>query len=175
MRFTSTSTIPFPREEVFRTYRDRLPEVVAFMDDIESVTVQDRREDGARVILHNEWSSAREVPKVAQGFLKPDQMKWDDYATWDEASFLCHFDIRTRAFRDAVSCKGTNTFRDLGDKTEVVLDGDFEVDLKSIPGVPRLLAGRIAPQIEKFIIGLIQPNLETTNQAVSRFLSAQES
>lgn len=173
MRFTSTSTIPFPRDQVFETYRDRLSEVVAFMDDIESVTVLDRKEEAEKVVLHNEWRSAREIPKVARSFLKPDQMMWDDYAAWDASAYLCHFDIRTRAFRDAVRCKGTNTFEESGGETKVVLDGDFDIDLKQIPGVPRLLAGRIAPQLEKFIISLIQPNLELTNEAVGRFLQAE--
>jgi len=68
---------------------------------------------------------------------------------------------------------GDLDFVEDGDVTKVVLEGDFEVDVKQIPGVPRLLAGRIAPQIEKFIVQLIQPNLEKTNQAVGTFLDAQ--
>jgi len=173
MRFTSTSTIAHPRAEVFAAYRDRLPEIVAYMDDISKIVVLSREADGAIVKLHNEWHSAREVPKVAQAFIKPDQLQWDDHATWDASAFTCHFDIKTRAFREAVHCTGTNRFVEDGDVTKVVLEGDFEVDVKQIPGVPRLLAGRIAPQIEKFIVQLIQPNLEKTNQAVGTFLDAQ--
>lgn len=173
MRFTSTSTIAHPRAEVFAAYRDRLPEIVSFMDDISHIVVLSREEDGDTVTLHNEWHSAREVPKVAQAFIKPDQLQWDDHATWNQADFTCAFNIKTRAFRDAVTCTGTNRFVEDGDVTKVILEGDFEVDVQQIPGVPRLLAGRIAPQIEKFIVQLIQPNLEKTNQAVGRFLDAQ--
>lgn len=173
MRFTSTSTIAHPRAAVFAAYRDRLPEIVAYMEDISEVVVLSRADEGGVTTLHNEWHSAREVPKVAQAFIKPDQLQWDDYASWDEGAFRCTFDIKTRAFREAVRCHGTNTFVEEGGVTKVVLEGLFEVDLKHIPGVPRLLAGRIAPQIEKFIIQLIQPNLEKTNQAVGAFLDAQ--
>ncbi len=172
MRFTSTSTIDHPLDQVFAAYRDRLPDVVPFMDDIESVVVLDRSESGDVVTLHNEWSSANEIPAVARSFLTRDQLKWDDHATWDGAAHQCRFDIKTRAFRDAVRCTGTNTFTADGDRTRVVLEGVFEVDVKAIPGVPKLLAGRIVPQIEAFIVKLIQPNLEKTNDAVGRFLDA---
>ena len=57
--------------------------------------------------------------------------------------------------------------------TRVVLAGDLEIDVKSIPGVPRLLAGRLKPQVERFIVSLITPNLEQVNTSLGRFLDDQ--
>lgn len=174
MKFRSESLIHHPRDKVFAAYRDRLVEVVPYLDDIEAVVVRSRKEEGDTVTLHNEWRSGREVPSAAKAFLKPDQLAWDDYATWRGSDHTCHFDIKTRAFRDAVRCVGTNTFTETpSGGTKVVLEGDFEVALHGIPGVPSFLARTIIPQVEKFIIALIQPNLEKTNQAVERFLDAQ--
>lgn len=175
MKFRSESFIPHPRDAVFVAYRDRLADVVPYLDDIQAVVVHAREESGPIVKLHNEWRSAREVPQVARAFLKPDQLAWDDHATWDASKHTCTFDIRTRAFRDAVKCVGGDTFLEVPGGTKVVLEGDFEIALNGIPGVPSLLARTIVPQVEKFILSLIQPNLEKVNVAVGRYLDAQKS
>ena len=77
-------------------------------------------------------------------------------------------------FTDAVRCEGTNTLVRVDDQhTDVVLDGQLDIDLKEIPGVPRLMAGRMRPQVERFIISLITPNLKETNAAMGRMLDAR--
>lgn len=175
MKFRSESTIHHPREVVFAAYRDRLSSVVPYLEDIKAVNVLSRSEAGTSVTLHNEWVSDRDVPKVAAGIIKPEHLKWDDYATWDAATHKCAFEIKTRMFTDNVKCVGGNQFLDDGKGgTRVVLEGQFDVSLKDIPGVPRFLAGTIAPQVEKFIVALIQPNLEKVNVAVGRFLDAEK-
>lgn len=173
MKFRSESVIAHPRDEVFKAYRDQLGDVVPYISDISEINVLDRKEAGSVVTLHNEWVSDSDIPTVAQAFLKPEHLRWDDYATWNEDSHTVAFQIKTRVFTDAVKCTGTNTFIAEGDKTRVVLEGDFEVNLKGVPGVPRFLAGRIVPQVEKFIIAMVTPNLEKTNQAIGTFLDAK--
>lgn len=173
MEIRSETRIHHPREAVFRAYRDRMPEIAAYLPDIKEVIVRERVESGATVRLHNEWVSDRDVPSFAAKILKPEYLRWDDHAAWHEDRFVCEWQIRTRAFTEAVTCNGTNTFVADGDGTRVVLAGKLEIDLREIPGVPRLLAGTIAPQVEKFIVSLIQPNLEQTNRAVERWLDAQ--
>lgn len=173
MRFTSTSTIHHPRDAVFAAYRDRLPDVVPYMDDIAAVVVLSRREEASRVHLHNEWASAAEIPAAASSFLSKDDTKWDDHAIWDASNHTCRFEIHTRVFRDAVHCTGTNTFTEVPGGTRVVLEGEFSLDASKVTAIPRLLRGAIVPQVEKFIVSMIQPNLEKTNVAIGRFLDAQ--
>ena len=69
-----------------------------------------------------------------------------------------------------MTCSGRNHFIDDGDSTRVVLSGQLDIQLKSIPGVPSFLAGRLAPKLEKFIVSLITPNLERVNASLQRFL-----
>lgn len=170
MEIRSESRIRHPRVAVFRAYRDRLPELAPYLDDIKEIRVLSRKEEAGVVNLHNEWVSDREIPSFAQKILKPEYLRWDDFAVWTEGAFTCDWTIKTRAFTDAVSCKGRNTFVEDGQGTRVVLTGDLTIDLREIPGVPRLLAGTIAPQVEKFIISLITPNLEKVNASLQRFL-----
>lgn len=173
MKFRTESFIPHPRDKVFEAYRDKLSDVVAYLDDIKAVNVLKRSESGSTVTLHNEWVSDSEVPAVAASFIKPEHLRWDDYATWDADKLTCTFEIKTRVFTDAVRCVGGDIFVEVDGGTKVILEGEFTVDLKGIPGVPKFLAGRIVPQVEKFIIALIQPNLSKVNDAIGAYLSAQ--
>ena len=131
------------------------------------------RKTGHIVKLHNEWVSDRQIPKAAQNFITPEALRWDDHAEWDGDDFLCRFQIRTRVFTDSVDCHGTNTMLEVDGGTKVKLDGVFDVNVTSLPGVPSFMAKRLVPQVEKFIIALIQPNLEKVNVAIGRYLDSQ--
>ncbi len=173
MRIHSVSVIRHPRARVYAAYRDELAAIAAYMPDIERIEIVDRKDDGPTVELHNVWVANREVPAFARKYVKPEMMRWDDYATWNGREHSCSWTLKTRMFTEAVTCGGRNTFEDLGDgTTRFTLTGDLTMDLRHIPGVPRLLASRLAPQVEKFVVALITPNLEKTNVALTRFLDA---
>jgi len=173
MKILSESKIAHPASAVFEAYRDRLSEVAAYIDDVKSITVADRKGNGSKVALHNVWASATEIPKMARSFIKPDQLQWDDYAEWDANTMVGTWRLNVRAFPDAVSCSGTTTIVADGDSAKVVLHGDLEINVAKVPGVPRLLARKIGPAVEKFIVAMVKPNLEKTNGAIERFLDAQ--
>ena len=173
MKIQSESRIAHPVARVFETYRDRLDEVAAYLDDIRAIRVLSREESGAVTRLHNEWASDKEIPAVASKFLRPEHLLWDDHATWDADALRCDWEIKTRAFTEALHCNGHTRLVADGDATRVVLDGTLTLDASAMVGVPKFLAGRIVPQVEKFIVSLVTPNLEATNAAIGRFLDDQ--
>ena len=173
MEIRSETRLHHPSDAVFEAYRDRMPEVAAFVPDVKAIRVVERTERDGEVVLHNEWSSDREVPPLMSRFIQPDHLRWDDHAVWNTATRTCSWRITTRAFTDAVHCSGTTTLVDGGDETTVILEGDLTLDLARIPGVPGFLGSRLAPQVERFIVALITPNLEHTNAAIGRFLEAR--
>ncbi len=173
MRIHSVSLVHHPLEAVYRAYRDRLSEIAAYIPDVREIAVQSREDDGGVVKLHNLWKADREVPRALRLVLKPENLQWDDYATWSEADLTCDWELKTRVFRDKVSCSGRNTFTVVGGQTKVVLSGELQIDMAKVPGVPRLLARKLGPQVERFIVSLITPNLEQVNQSLERFLDDQ--
>ncbi len=173
MEINASSVIRHPRERVYAAYRDELERIAAFMPNIKQIIVRSREVSPGRVKLHNEWVGKGEVPKIAQGLIRPEMVRWDDYADWDDANSQCHWTLKTRVFTDKVHCSGTNRIVAEGPAaTRVILAGTLDLDLKEIPGVPRILASRIKPQVESFIIALIRPNLEQVNSALERYLDA---
>jgi hypothetical protein len=173
MEIRSESRIHYPREQVYRAYRDRLPDIASYIPDVREIKVLSREEGDATLRLHNEWIAHREIPQIASSILRPEHLRWDDFATWHDGAFYCDWEIKPRAFTDAVRCKGRNTFVADGDATLVRLTGDLQIDLREIPGVPGFLGKRLAPQVEKFIVSLITPNLKATNESIQAFLDAE--
>lgn len=174
MQIHASSIIAHPLDRVYRAYRDELPAIAAFMPNIKDIVVVSREDVPDGVKLHNVWAGKGEIPKVAQGIVKPEMVKWDDYAHWHDGAWYCDWKIQTRFFTDNVRCGGTNRFTAEGaDRTRVTLAGTLELSLKDVPGVPRIMAGSIIPHIERFVIALITPNLERVNESLGRYLDAQ--
>lgn len=177
MKLEADARIAFPRPLVFSTYRDRLPDLIPHLPDIKAITVKERADDadgkaGVTRLL-NLWEASTEVPKVAQGVIKPDMMAWLDYATWDENAWTCDWRIETRMFTENVKCHGHNTYREVDGETILEIRGELEVSLDGVPGVPRFLAGKVAPHIEKFIVATLKPNLLSVADGLQAFLNEE--
>lgn len=177
MKIEADSRVTFPRELVFSTYRDRLPELVPFLPNITSIEVltrQDAPEGQAGISkLLNLWRAEGEIPKVATAVIKPDMVAWNDHALWDANEWTCQWRVEPKFFTDNVSCRGKNRFVADGDSTILELRGDLDIDLGGIKGVPKFLAAKIAPVVEKFIVGLLTPNLIKVSDGLQGFLTAE--
>lgn len=171
MRIHSESVVSHPEVTVYEAYRDRLPEIAAYIPDIQAIRAESRKDQDGEVHIHNVWVGDREIPVFARGFLKPEMLEWDDYARWSDEERVVRWELKLRVFRESMSCSGINTFVAEGEgATKVTVEGELDLDLKSIPGVPKMLAKGLKPKVEKFIISLITPNLEQVNVSLQRFL-----
>jgi|JI10StandDraft_1071094.scaffolds.fasta_scaffold401057_2 hypothetical protein len=172
MDIKADSRIPFGRDVVFRTYRDALPLLVPFLPNISSITVAKRAEEGPGLTrMLNVWKAKGEIPTVAQAVIKPEMLEWNDHALWNENDWTCEWRVETKLFTENVSCSGKNRFVPEGDGAmRLEIRGNLDVNLKGIPGVPRFLAGTVAPVVEKFIVTLLTPNLTSVSQGLERYL-----
>lgn len=173
MKFNLVDEVPWPRDVVFRTHRDKLVELVPYLGNVDSVEIRERREEGPVVRLLNHWSgSSSDVPAVIRPVLKPELLTWVDRATWDQSKWRCDWDITLNALPDAVTARGYNLFKDEGDATVIQIQGEFIVHPDRIPGVPTLVAKTAQSAVERFVVGLLQPNLRASNRAVEQYLDA---
>jgi len=171
MKFTIRDTIPFPRERVYATQRDRLPELASYLNDIKEIVVKEKKEEGHIVRFVNEWrAGGADIPALAKSFIKPEMLKWLDHATWDANAYTCEWRTELGFLPGAINARGKNQWKEDGNHTLVIIEGEIIVDAKKIPGVPGLMAGKIGETVEKFVVNLIEPNLKKTNQGVTRFL-----
>lgn len=175
MKFTVIDEIAFPIEQVFGAHRDELPNMVDFMPNVAKIDVKEREEDGDIVRLVNIWHAAEtEVPAMARPFITPDLLRWTDRATWDADERTTDWEIELGFLPGAITCVGHNVFEEFDGVTRITMEGELTVDAKKIPGVPRLLAGKLGGAIEKFVINLVEPNMRETNKIVARYLSGEK-
>lgn len=171
MKFNLVDEIPYPRDLVFRTHRDKLVELVPYLANVDRVEVREREEQGDIVRLLNLWSgSSSDVPAIIRPIVKPELLTWVDKAVWDRGRWRCDWDITLNALPDAVTAKGYNLFQDEGDETVIQIQGEFTVHPDRIPGVPAMVARTAQGAIERFVIGLLEPNMRLSNRAVEQYL-----
>ena len=180
MEIKTDVTLPFPRERVFATYRDRLPELLVYLPNIRKLTVEKREERaGEEVYLVNEWHGGGEIPAVARSFLRESMLSWTDHATWKKAEWLCAWSTDVHAFPGAFQSSGHNRFVETpilvgGDPraprgTRIEFRGQLACDASKVPGVPRLVARTLNGTVEKLFVGKIGENLVGVGRASASF------
>lgn len=176
MKISATEVLAFSREKVFTIYRDRLPELARYLPDVRSIEVREREEPGpGRTRFVNEWKADREIPGLAKSFIKPEMLRWMDYALWDESDWSCTWRLELGFFKEHVKCQGRNFFReeDGGRRCRFELGGDLTIDLSGVAGIPRFLAPKVSPTVEKFVVALITPNLTQVSKAVEQLAALE--
>jgi len=170
MDLRTDARIPFPRARVFATYRDHIADLLPYLPNVRSITVQSRVDEGPVTKLVNAWSGGGDVPAAIRMALG-DSLSWVDRASWDETTFRCDWRTETAAFGDALKCSGYDAFLEEGpDRTLIEIRGTIEVDATRIRGVPRILAGKVGRAIEEFLGGKIGANLVETAKGVTRYI-----
>jgi hypothetical protein len=75
-------------------------------------------------------------------------------------------------------CSGTNYFephpKEPESATRIRITGQLEVHADKLPAVPSFLASRLKPQVEKFVIDLLAPNLTETAEGLQAYLDEKK-
>jgi hypothetical protein len=176
MEVYSAQIIDFPVDVVYPLVRDNLKELVPYMQNVKRIETESHEALGeGRIRLVNRWYAVGEIPKVVQVMIKPEMLTWLDTALWNDAEKTCQWEISTMFFRENVRCSGINYYTPQGkDKTKLEITGDLTIQVKGIPGVPRLLEKKIGSQVEKFIVKLLTPNMSSLAQGISQYLSKKK-
>lgn len=172
MEIYAKTRVPYSRELVFRTIRDKMPSLAQYMPNVKSIEVKEHSESPDVIRFVNLWTANADIPALAQKVLKPEMLTWIDRAEWRESDFSCDWKIETNALPGLVLCNGHNVYTVIGNETELEIKGELNINMDKAP-VPRLLAGTVRPMIEKIIITAMKPNLVSIGEAVAGYLKAQ--
>lgn len=174
MNLQAEAKVPFPLELVYRTYRDELPDLVPYLPNIKSIDVKEREATDGGVRLLNVWRGDAKIPRVAQGFISPDMLSWDDHATWDDTTKSCSWRTVPHFLKERIDAAGTTTLVADGDgATRIEIRGDFSLDLKGMRGVPRMMVPSATKTAEKFIVTLLKPNMASVSEGLEGYLKSR--
>lgn len=174
MKFEISEYVNFKREDVYKTYRDRLPELVKFIPNVKKIVVEKKERKGDKTYFVNRWYGKYTIPKIIQPYLKAEEITWIDRAKWDDSKYTVEWEFEPIFFKDYVKANGVNRFVEEGGRTKIILSGEFILDLSDYPGIPRLLKKVVVPRIESFIFSLIKPNLVKVCQGVEKLLKEEK-
>jgi hypothetical protein len=174
MKFEVSDIIKGPVDQVFAAFRDHIVDLVEYLPNIEQITIRERREEGDKVYVFSHWLSKINLPGPAEKLIPEKDRGWDDYATWlnDEMAVEWHFDIP--ALPKAVKVGGKNRFVAEGENTRMTIQGESDVDLNKIRGIPNFILRGIVPAIEKVALAAIKPNMLKVNRGVEQYLAARK-
>ncbi len=171
MDIRTDATLSHPRDKVYTTYRDRLPELAEYFPNIQSIEVLHSEREGAVLHLLNEWQATAKIPRIARSYIKPEMLRWKDHADWNDDECCVHWRFELAFLTDVVHAAGTNTFIEAGPAgTHLSIRGDLAIDSGRLPGVSARTGRLVVPHIERFCVALVKPNLLKTTEVLQRFL-----
>ena len=174
MRIDLSDPLPLSAEAVFHLIRDDMPSLVPHMEGADSITVTSRVETGDEVALVNRWIGSMDaVPSAVQKFASQDLISWDDHATWTTATKSCRWRLEPLRQVRIFSCSGTTTVTANGDEGATLsMAIDLDIYPDRVPGVPKFLARRLRPQIEKFISGHLTKSMRNLALSIRAYAAA---
>jgi hypothetical protein len=171
--FKNIVVVKQPVERVWRMVRDRLPEFVSLVDDIESVTVIERdTSEKGKVRLLNRWKSRQTVPVFLRARLGAEAIGWLDRNEWIDATMSCHWDISPLILRDCITCGGRTLYEPAmaGRGTRVTIDGTFNLTPGALRGVAGPLEQPVTSFVESIATTLIPKNFRKVLEAAAKFV-----
>lgn len=177
MQFEKESKVTHPASTILEIMIDRMHEIVPFLPNVVAIDVQSRTEDeqGRPQIVRRWQGKDTSAPKGVRPFLKEEHMAWIDHALWIPAEHRVEWRLETVAMARLYECSGCNYFEPHPDDperaTRIRITGDLVVFPERLP-VPKFLGKRLAPQIEKFVVNLITPNLTDVAVGLQGYLDS---
>jgi len=173
MDFEFKEPVSYPVDAVYHALRDRLPELPAFLPEIDGIELVERDEhgDGGLSVINIWQGNQRSAPKGVRPFISKKMLAWRDVATWYEDPLRVEWRFETMHFESLYTCSGINYFEAATDNTTIIrLTGSLHIYPDRVPGVPKILARRLAPTIEKWLMNMVTPNLARLPRAIQELL-----
>lgn len=173
MRFQHTATISHPPAHIIALMIERMEEIVPFLLNVETIELLEREElPGGRIRIARYWQATEEsIPTTLRRFLSKELIGWIDNALWTPAECKVEWNMTTK-FSKFFDASGTNYYEpgDDGHSTNISITGNMTVYPERLPGMPEFLASRLKPQVERFVIEMIAPNLTDVAMGLQEYL-----
>lgn len=174
--FKSIVVSRHPVERLWVTVRDQMPALAKMLDDIESVTVIERRTlQRGSVRLVNEWRARPQFPISLKSVIGSESFVWLDHAEWTDAGKRCEWRIEPQFLPGKIHCHGSTDYVPAmgGRGSRVTFEGELSLDSHATAGVGKLLERSIMPIIESVVTVMIPKNFRRIVEAADRLLQKE--
>ena len=172
-KFKSVIIVKHPQALVWKAMRDRLPEMVPFLDNVASIVQMHREERTAGYVqLINLWKADVKIPAAIQSIIDAPNLSWLDRAEWSESRSECRWSIEPQFLTDSIRCAGSTHFEPAigGTGTRITFEGELEISANNIPGLPGFAQTAASHAMESLVTSLVPQNFRKITDAISILL-----
>jgi hypothetical protein len=171
--FRNVVVIKQPLDLAWITVRDRLPEIGALIDDIESIVPLERELIAPGTLrLVNEWHAKQSIPAPIKARLGINGVSWLDRNEWNDGTRRCEWRIEPSVLPEHIRCAGNTVYEPVmgGRGTRVTFTGEFELAHGAISLFAGPLALPVLAIVESIVTILIPKNLRKVMAAAEQLI-----
>lgn len=164
-QFRTIHVVKQPVDRIFVTVRDRLPEIAAMLDDVESVRLLERRERaGGRLSLVNEWRARLPLPHVLEDIVRKDSIGWIDRAEWHDRERRCAWEIEPLFLVGHIRCGGNTRYEPAmgGRGARVTFEGQIDISMGGPTAIRGPLDQAVSSVVESIVTTMVPRNFRKT-------------
>lgn len=175
MEFKSLSVVKYPVDIVWASMQNDMPGIADLIDDIESVTVQEKTvlaSGGLRLV--NIWKACPNMPDFITSRIKPEMLAWTDTADWNDGASVCTWSIKSHYFGDRIDCFGETSYEPAmgGRGTRITFKG--QIKLNETLASFGVWDDLISKSVEGVVVKLIPGVFVKITKALGNYLDLQK-
>lgn len=177
MNFEEITFISHPAARVVHAMIRHLEDLVPYMDNVSAIETRSLEDtpDGRILGLRFWQGTSATIPAVLRPFVTKNSLGWIDHAIWHPAEGRVEWRIESSHSR-YTTCEGVNVFEPdpaaPETRTRCIIRGVFEVHGDRLPAVPAFMGRKIAPAVEKIILGYMIPNFRQLSVGLEGYLNS---
>lgn len=170
MKLETQDVIDQPVDTVYKTVRDDLVSLVPYLPNVAKIEIESQSAGPKGAQIVNRWFAKAELPTLLKKFVKPELMSWIDRAQWDDQAKIVTYSLESPLGRSLFTAKGINYFEAAGDgKTTLRVTCEIDLYPENLPGVPKLMAGKVKPLVEGLLKKMLEPNLTSLSTGLKGY------
>ncbi len=175
MKLESQDTIDQPVDTVYQTVRDDLANLAPYLPNVDKIVCETKKSGKTGPKIVNRWYAKAELPALLQKIIKPELLSWIDKAEWDDNSRLVRYTLESSIGNNLFEASGVNYFHEAPDgKTQLRITCEVTLHPENLPGVPKLLAGKVLPMVEGLLKKMLEPNLMSLAEGLKGYYAQSQ-
>ena len=171
MHFENSDVVHMTPKKAYKTVRDELRELAPYIGNVQKIErVEYTKKSRNLINIVNHWYGYADIPSILKPIAKPEYLQWEDVSEWLDDKLRANFRMKSFHGKNLFDLVGSMWFMPEGKKeTRLKIAVELDIHYENLPGVPRLLAGRIEKYIKDIVTAKATPNINRLAWALNTY------
>ena len=158
-----------PVDIVYKTVRDDVYKLAAYLPNIVSIKPVERKTVGDKTYIINSYQGKHIFPDFIGNVVKLPDMSWLDRDEWLDNERVCNWRYEPFIFKEYIQITGMDRFTADGTYTTLRVSGEIHVNFLNYPLIPVKLKDKINDEITGIINRHIFSNFSALIKAIEQY------